>query len=80
MVTKRISRDTIYKYSYVLAKIHMVTKHMITDRMTDKGYVLAKIHMVTKHWYRAKMWDIKLCSSKNPYGNKTQSTIRPFLF
>ena len=71
MVTKLSDRIDSTSLGCVLAKIHMVTKLTDAINMKAAGCVLAKIHMVTKP-HGSRVFHIHpLCSSKNPYGNKT---------
>ena len=49
----------------------MVTKLVDLTTISFVGYVLAKIHMVTKPMVFNSIIVFWLCSSKNPYGNKT---------
>ena len=71
MVTKLKDMQQLSTASCVLAKIHMVTKQSIITTGTLIGCVLAKIHMVTKLLQGGTIKYDQLCSSKNPYGNKT---------
>ena len=52
----------------------MVTKRKRLVDMTVVGSVLAKILMVTKPKYEPVKLSGKFCSSKNPYGNKTNKS------
>ena len=48
MVTKHDKNRCNYKYSLILAKIHMVTKQKAIQTQLHQRLILAKIHMVTK--------------------------------
>ena len=71
MVTKRKNWIIVTKISSVLAKILMVTKRPARYKYHTQGSVLAKIFMVTKQCTNLLIVSFKFCSSKNPYGNKT---------
>ena len=71
MVTKRKSNKWYEAEGCVLAKIHMVTKPGTHKETPQIRCVLAKIHMVTKPIEFGTSAMDALCSSKNPYGNKT---------
>ena len=49
----------------------MVTKRPARYKYHTQGSVLAKIFMVTKQCTNLLIVSFKFCSSKNPYGNKT---------
>ncbi len=49
----------------------MVTKLKTGSTAVTGSCVLAKIHMVTKPTESDEVGGNELCSSKNPYGNKT---------
>ena len=69
MVTKHRSTILCKIESSVLAKILMVTKQRFNVNVRLFRSVLAKILMVTK--LCSFMLYSNFCSSKNPYGNKT---------
>ena len=49
----------------------MVAKQVYLAIVQYLRYLLAKIHMVAKHKHEYFIMNIKLSSSKNPYGSKT---------
>ena len=51
----------------------MVTKREVISYDSYYSCVLAKIHMVTKPSCKHIVNYMGLCSSKNPYGNKTSA-------